>query len=107
MFESFSRRSHADLVVLKELQEEGGHSGGDADEEVDDNQEHIRCAGNLEPEGCWVHDGSDGPAEETRNMKVSEVNQSPHGWGSSVSQLRLRWLHNPFKGLAGTCDLFR
>lgn len=54
-----------DLVVLKELQEEGGHSGRDADEEVDHDEEHVRCAGDLKPEGCRIHNGSDGPPEGT------------------------------------------
>lgn len=49
--------------MLKELQEEGGNSGSDAYKEVDDYKEHIGCAGNLKPEGCWVHNGSDGPSE--------------------------------------------
>lgn len=50
-----------DLVMFKELKKEGGHSRSDSYEEVDDYQEHIGCTGNLKPEGCWVHDGSDGP----------------------------------------------
>lgn len=33
------------FVMLKELQQEGGHSGSDADEEVDDNEKHIGRAG--------------------------------------------------------------
>lgn len=49
------------LVVFKELEEEGGNSCSDAYEEINDYEEHISCAGNLKPEGCWVHDGSDGP----------------------------------------------
>lgn len=49
--------------MFKELQEEGGHGGGDAYKEVDHYEEHIRCTGNLKPEGCWVHDGSNGPSE--------------------------------------------
>lgn len=47
--------------MLKELEEEGGDSRSDADEEVDDNEEHVSCGGDLEPERRWVHDGSDGP----------------------------------------------
>ena len=47
--------------MFKELQEEGGHSCSDAYEEVDDYEEHVGRAGNLEPERCWIHDGSDGP----------------------------------------------
>lgn len=53
--------SHTHLIVLKELEEEGGNSGSDADEQVDDDEEDVGCTGHLEPEGCWVHDGSDGP----------------------------------------------
>lgn len=45
------------LVVLKELQQEGRHGGSDADEEVDDDEEDVRRAGHLEPEGGWVHYG--------------------------------------------------
>lgn len=47
--------------MFKELEEEGGDCGGDAYEEVDHYEEHVGCARNLEPEGRWVHDGSDGP----------------------------------------------
>lgn len=54
-------KSQADLVMLKELKKKGGNSSSDANEEVDYNKEHIGCTGNLEPEGCWVHYGSDGP----------------------------------------------
>lgn len=32
---------HIYLVVLKELQKEGGHGGCDADEKVDDDEEHV------------------------------------------------------------------
>lgn len=49
------------LVMLEELQQEGSHGGGDTDEEVDDNEEHVGRAGNLEPEGGRVHDGGDRP----------------------------------------------
>lgn len=49
------------LVVFKELEEEGGNSCSDAYEEVNDYEKNISCAGNLKPKGCWVHDGSDGP----------------------------------------------
>lgn len=47
--------------MFKELQQKSGDCGGDADEEVDDDEEHVGRAGDLEPKGCWVHDGSDGP----------------------------------------------
>ena len=52
------------LVMDREawrVQEEGGHGGGDADEEVDDDEKHVGRAGDLEPEGGRVHDGCDGP----------------------------------------------
>lgn len=49
--------------MFKELEKEGGNSCGDANEEVDDYEEYISCTGNLKPERCWVHDGSDGPPE--------------------------------------------
>lgn len=55
--------SQTDLIVFKELEKEGGDSCSDANEEVDDYEEHIRCGGDLKPEGRWVHDGSDGPPE--------------------------------------------
>lgn len=56
--------------MFKKLEEEGGNSCCDAYEEVDDYQEHVSCARNLEPEGCWVHDGSDGPpgTEDVRKL---------------------------------------
>ena len=54
-------KSFTDLVVFKQLQEEGGHCGGDSDEEVDDDEEHVGCAGHFKPEGRRVHDRSDGP----------------------------------------------
>lgn len=47
--------------MFKELEQEGGDGRSDADKEVDDNEEHISCRGDLEPKGCWVHDGGDGP----------------------------------------------
>lgn len=49
--------------MLKELQQEGGHCGSDAYEKVDDDEEHIGCAGHLETEGGRVHDRSDRPPE--------------------------------------------
>lgn len=47
--------------MLKQLQEEGGHGCSYAYEEVDDDEEDVGCTGNIKPEGCWIHDGSDGP----------------------------------------------
>lgn len=47
--------------MFKELEEEGGDGCSDANEEVDDDEEHISCGGDLKPERRWVHDGSDGP----------------------------------------------
>lgn len=49
------------LVMLKELQQEGGHSGRDTNEEIDDDKKHVGRAGDLKPEGSRVHDGGDGP----------------------------------------------
>lgn len=72
--QSKQSRSQTDLVVLKELQKEGGNSGSDADEEVDHYEEHIRCTGNLEPEGCWIHDGSDGPSERKEKPLTKGTN---------------------------------
>lgn len=57
------------LIVFKELEKEGGDSCSDADEEVDDDEEHIRCRGHLKPEGRWVHDGRDGPPERLHSSQ--------------------------------------
>lgn len=61
LFWGYKYKSQTNLVMFKELEKEGGNSCSDANEEVDDNKEHIGCTGNLKPEGCWVHYGSDGP----------------------------------------------
>lgn len=50
-----------DLVVFKELEKEGCNSCSDAYEEVDDYEKDIGCTGNLKPEGCRIHYGSDRP----------------------------------------------
>ena len=60
----------ADLVMLEELQQERGDGGRDADEEVDDDEEDIGCAGNLKPEGGRVHDGCDGPPGSVQHRAV-------------------------------------
>jgi len=59
--------------VLEELQEEGGHGGRDADEEVDDDEEDVGGAGDLEPEGGGVHDGCDGPAGPIKDRGAGSV----------------------------------
>lgn len=49
--------------MFKELEEKGGNSRSDANKEVDNYEEHVSCTGNLEPEGCWIHDGGNRPPE--------------------------------------------
>lgn len=73
-------REQTDLVMLEELQEEGGHGGGDAYEEVDDDEEDVGRAGNLEAEGRWVHDGGDGPPDrkERAGAQVRHWSQRGH-----------------------------
>lgn len=58
--------------MLKELQQERGDSGSDANEEVDDDEEDVGRAGHLKPEGGRVHDGGDGPAGEASNRSAHE-----------------------------------
>ena len=55
--------------MFKELEQERGNSRSDAYEKVDDYEEHVGCTGYLEPEGCWVHDGSDGPPGRRRRRR--------------------------------------
>lgn len=57
-----------DLVVFKELQKKSRNRGSDAYKEVDDDEEDIGCTGNLKPEGCRVHDRSDGPPGKESNI---------------------------------------
>lgn len=52
------------LVSLKELQQESGHCGCNANEEIDDYEKHIGCAGHLKPERSWIHDGGYRPATQ-------------------------------------------
>lgn len=52
------------LVMLKELQEKSGHRGCDANEEINDYEENISCAGHLKPERGWIHDGGYRPARK-------------------------------------------
>lgn len=54
------------LVMFKQLEEESGHGGRDSYEEVNNDEENIGCAGNLKPEGGWIHDGGYGPAGENK-----------------------------------------
>lgn len=60
--------------MLKELQKEGGNGGSDADKEVDYYEEHIRRTGDLKPEGCWIHNGSDGPSESKERSSTKGTN---------------------------------
>lgn len=53
--------------MLKELQEERGHGCSDAYEEVNDDEEDVGCTGNFKPEGCWIHDGGDGPPAKKKH----------------------------------------
>lgn len=57
--------------MFKELKQKGSDSGCNPYKEIDDDEEHIGCARNLEPKGCWVHDGGDGPPGE-KVLKESE-----------------------------------
>lgn len=52
--------------MFKQLEEESGHGGRDSYEEVNNDEENIGCAGNLKPEGGWIHDGGYGPAGENK-----------------------------------------
>lgn len=76
---TFGELSQTDLIVLKELQEEGGNGGRDADEQVDDYEEHVGRTGHLKPEGSWVHDGSDGPP----GRKSKQLSKTPQDVPSS------------------------
>lgn len=58
-------------LVIKQLHDEGGHAAIDADEEVDAGQHHVRCAGNAEDEGSWIHHGGDGPPGERQQCTKS------------------------------------
>lgn len=78
-----------DLVVFKQLEKEGGNSGSDANEEVDDDEEDVSCAGNLEPEGGWVHDGSDGPPG--RHQKQVKAVQSSETRRIKADECEVRW----------------
>lgn len=72
--------------MFKELKKECSNSCSDAYEEVDDNKEDIGCTGNLKPEGCWVHDGSDGPpGRKSTHPDQNNLN--------SKSQLSLLFFH--------------
>lgn len=90
-FQTKQSRSPTDLVMLKELQKEGGNSGSDADKEVDYDEEHIRCTGNLKPEGCWIHNGSDGPSERKEKS-------CPQGTNRRMSGSRRRRTKKAFPG---------
>lgn len=54
-------------VVPKQLHDEGGDAAVDADEDVDAGQDYVGGAGDLEEEGSGVHQGSDGPPEDTHS----------------------------------------
>ena len=62
------------LRIVKVLQDEGGHCGDDADEQVDAGQGHEGRAGDGEDEGEGVHQGHRGPAvhqhQEDQGTKV-------------------------------------
>lgn len=66
--------------MFKELEEEGSNCGSNAYEEVDHYEEYVSCAGNLKPEGCWVHDGSDGPAGRNQTEDFTSCSFSTHSW---------------------------
>ena len=62
------------LRIVKVLQDERGHRGDDADEQVDAGQGHEGRAGDGEDEGEGVHQGHRGPAvhqhQEDQGTKV-------------------------------------
>lgn len=49
-------------ITAKQLQDEGGDAPVDPNEDVDTGEDHIGCAGDLEEEWGWVHQGCDGPS---------------------------------------------
>lgn len=65
--------------MLKELQQERGNSGRDADEEVDDDEKDVGGAGHLKPEGGRVHDGGDGPAGKASGRSARQCGRRETG----------------------------
>lgn len=57
-------------VVGEELQDKGGHTTIDANEEVHTGQHNIRCAGDFEHEGGWIHERSDGPPGKRKGSNI-------------------------------------
>lgn len=55
------RASGKTYVVGEELQDKGGYTTIDANEEVHTGQHNICCAGDFEHEGGWIHERSDRP----------------------------------------------
>lgn len=74
-YQGYNYKSQTDLIMFKELEQERGNSCSDAYEKVDDYEEHVGRTGHLEPEGCWVHDGSDGPPgrKSTESLRMSKA----------------------------------
>ncbi|PWA16013.1 hypothetical protein CCH79_00019352, partial [Gambusia affinis] len=84
---SLSLTGHIDIIIINRLaadrhppayshtlQEEGGHGRSDAYEEVDDDEKDVGCTGDVKPERCWIHDGSDGPPAK---IHLCESGQAP------------------------------
>lgn len=61
-------------LIDKQLQDEGGDTAIDANEEVDGGEDHVGSAGDGEDEGGWVHEWSDRPtAAETNKQRITDV----------------------------------
>lgn len=76
-------------IAAKKLQDEGGHTAVDSNEDVDAGQDHIGRAGDLKEERRGVHQRSYGPAVEGqtqqhriqsfRLMEESQIQQQAAG----------------------------
>lgn len=60
--------------MFKQLKEESGHGGSDSYEQVNNDKENVGCAGNLEPERSWIHDGGYRPAgQKKKTIKIANT----------------------------------
>lgn len=55
---------HYTYIATEKLQDEGGHTAIDSNEDVDAGQDDVGCARDLKEERCWIHQRSYGPAAQ-------------------------------------------
>lgn len=62
--------SEKTYIVSEELQDKGGHTPIDANEEIHTGQHNVGCAGDFEHKGSWIHERGDGPPGKRKGSSI-------------------------------------